>query len=190
MKTERLTRLLGLCGILFPIFSIIILILSVQMTPWFNLTEYAISDLGLTVGAGSFFNYGIIIAGFLLLIFSLGLILDLKNRQAGPTILLLSSLFLIGVGVFPLPNPNHIYVSSLFFIGFSLSFLILGINMIKSKTIFIKKMGRSALICVVIAGVSPVFLLFVNGIAITELFSIFPGFIWCMRYGFYFLTGR
>jgi hypothetical membrane protein len=71
MKAEESGRIFGLIGILIPIILIIFIFSAITMAPWFSWTDNAISDLGESgVPSATFFNYGIIITGFLLLIFT------------------------------------------------------------------------------------------------------------------------
>jgi hypothetical membrane protein len=165
------------------------LVFSIQKVSWFTWTEYAISDLGRPEAAADFFNYGIILSGVLLLIFSLGLIRYL-NEKAGPTMLGLSSSFFIGIGFFPLPDPNHTMVSSLFFIGFLLSLFILGVTLYLRLSRFVGRMGAFALIIAGVSMCTPLLLLFYEGIALPELLIVIPGFFWCMVMGFYMMVGN
>jgi hypothetical membrane protein len=190
MKSEYLIKLSGICGIMLPIVTISGLLLALPRAPWFSWTENAISDLGRPEFGLSFFNYTLILIGILLLAFSFGLLYSLKGERVGPTVFALSSIYFIGVGLFPLPDPNHVDVSGLFFIAFPLGFLMLGLKMYKKRSRFIKNMGISALIIAIIGGISPIFLLFYEGIAIPEVVILFPGFFWCMRYGFHLITSE
>ena len=85
MVSQKVNKLFGVCGILTLVVSILSLILSIRKAPWFNWTEYAISDLGTPEGAFTFFNNSVIAVGILLLIFSVGLVIFLGDR-IGPTI--------------------------------------------------------------------------------------------------------
>jgi len=190
MKSEYLIKLSGICGIMLPIVTISGLLLALPRAPWFSWTENAISDLGRPEFGLSFFNYTLILVGILLLAFSFGLLYSLKGARVGPTAFALSSIYFIGVGLFPLPNPNHVDVSGLFFIAFPLGFLMLGLKMYKKRSRFIKNMGISALIIAIIGGTSPIFLLFYEGIAIPEVIILFPGFFWCMRYGLHLIASE
>ena len=179
----------GACGIILPFITLFFLVFSIQKVSWFTWTEYAISDLGRPEAAADFFNYGIILSGVLLLIFSLGLIRYL-NEKAGPTMLGLSAVFFIGIGFFPLPDPNHTMVSSLFFIGFLLSFFIIGVTLYLKLSYFIGRMGAFALIIAGVSMCTPLLLLFFEGIALPELLIVLPGFFWCMIMGFYMVVGK
>lgn len=190
MKSDFLIKFSGICGVILPIVFILILILSLKSAPWFSWTENAISDLGRSDYELLFFNYALDIIGVLLLIFSFGLYYSLKKEKVGPTVFALSSIYFIGVGIFPLPDPKHIDISGLFFIAFPLGFFILGLHMYKQASLFIKNMGIFAFVIAFIACCSPVFLFFYRGIAIPEMIILFPGFFWCMRFGLYLITSK
>ena len=180
----------GICGIMLPIVTISVLLLALPRAPWFRWTENAISDLGRPEFGLSFFNYTLILVGILLLLFSFGLLYSLKGERVGPTVFALSSIYFIGIGIYPLPDPNHVDVSGLFFIAFPLGFLLLGMKMYKKRSPFIKYMGIFALVIAIIGGCSPIFLLYYKGIAIPEAIILFPGFFWCMRYGFHLVISN
>ncbi len=188
--TIYIQTLAGISGILLPFITLIILIGTLPYASWFSWTENAISDLGRPEYGLSFFNYGLIFIGFLLLIFSVGLNLHLKKERVGPTIFSLSALYLMGVGIFPLPSINHVDLSGLFFIAFPLGFFVMGVRLFRQQGGILKRIGLEALVVTAIAACSSVFLLFFSGIAIPEMFVMLPGFLWCTRYGIYLLVGK
>lgn len=181
-------KLAAIGGILLPIVMLIVLVGSLPYALWFSWTENAISDLGRPEHRIMFFNYGLILVGVLLLLFSLGLNLHLKQERVGPTIFSLSALYLIGIGIFPLPSINHVDLSGLFFIAFPLGFFVMGVRLYKRSDSMLRRIGFEALVITAIAAGSSVFLLVFSGIAIPEAFVLFPGFLWCARYGFYLLV--
>jgi len=190
MLFNRFVRFSGICGIVLPIFTIGLLSYSISQTPRFSWTDNAISDLGRVDFGISYFNYGLVIIGILLLFFSIGMHLLLIDQRAGPTIFALSAIYLIGVGLYPLPRPEHVDISGLFFIAFPIGFFMFGIKNYLSKDKFIKIMGFLALFFIIIFASAAVTLLFFKGIAIPEAFVIIPGFIWCMLFGFYMINYR
>lgn len=190
MNYKYLLILSGVCGILLPIVFLVILITAFQAAPWFNWTEYAISDIGRPEFGLDFFNFGLALIGILLLMFSFGLYYTLNGEKFGPTALALSSIYFIQVGLISLPDPTHTDVSSLFFIAFPIGFFLLGIRTFNNPFNFYRKMGIFALLITVLTVISPVVLLFYEGIAIPEMIILFPGFIWCMIYGSYFMVSK
>ncbi|MCK4902334.1 MAG: DUF998 domain-containing protein [Thermoplasmatales archaeon] len=183
MRHSLLIKTSGFCGVALPIFTVLFILRSMDRVIDFSWTENAISDLG-RIGYGtSYFNFGLIIIGVLLLIFSIGLNLALKNQRIGPTVFAISAIYLIGVGIYPLPASEHADLSGLFFIAFIFGFLAFGIKNYKNQDDFLKKMGIFALIVVLFAAISPISFLFASGVAIPEAMVIFPGFIWCFVFG-------
>jgi len=186
-EIDIIKNISGICGIILPIIFILSVYLSLQNAIWFSWTENAISDMGRPEYGLEFFNYSLIAIGVLLLIFTFGLYYSMNKYRFGPTVLALSSIYFIGVGIFPLPDPNHVDFSSLFFIGFPIGFFILGQYLYKQKLKFFKNMGIFAFVITIIAVCSPLFLIFYPGIAVPEVLILIPGFFWCLIYGVYLI---
>jgi len=176
----------GIGGVFLPVLLILSLSIALPQAPWFNWIGNAISDLGRPEYSLSFFNWTLTVIGGLLLFFSIGLILSLQQR-IGPTLLAISSIYFIGVGIYPLPSPIHVETSSLFFIAFPLGFFFIGYRLRERKSVFFKKMSVFAFAIPLLAVVSPSVLVFGEGIAIPELLILIPGFLWCAVYGLYLL---
>ncbi len=181
LKSSMITKISGICGIMLPIVIFICIAFAIILSPWFEWTEHALSDLGIEGIAALFFNLGLVIGGILGFIFSVGLQKQL-SKKIGSIILSISSLALIGVGLFPETKPLlHFFVAAAFFVLLILAFLIIGQTTRTSK--FEYNMGILASVFVIMAITSTIFLLPFNGVAVTEAFSCFPAFIWCMIYG-------
>jgi hypothetical membrane protein len=176
-----ITRIAGVCGILLPVVIFTCLGLSVASSPWFTWTQHALSDFGIQESTAFLFNYGMIIGGLLAFIFSLGLMRILANK-IGAFVLALSSLALIGVGIFPeTVFTIHFLTSSSFFILLAFGLLIIGVT--SGYNAFERTIGLLAMVLVLIALGSTVFLFHFDGIAVTEAFCCFPAFIWCAIVG-------
>jgi hypothetical membrane protein len=188
MQGEKPGSVIGIIGILLPIIMIFIIYGSITMVPEFSWTENAISDLGASgVPSATFFNFGIMITGFLLLIFTIGvsdkLFGDSGLRRVGSWIMGLSSLFLILIAIYPLPVDLHFYVSYLFFILFPLSFLIIGVSNFRNENNFKRRLSYFAFLVVLIAVFSLGLVLIFEGEAVSEVLAALPGFIWLMIFG-------
>ena len=188
MLFNKFIRLSGICGIILPIYTVALLSFSIFQASSFSWTDNAISDLGRLPYGLECFNIGLVLIGVILLIFSIGMHLLLTEQRTGPTIFALSAVYLIGVGIFPLPLPEHVDISGLFFIAFPIGFVIFGLVNYNSKIQFLKKMGKAALVLLIIFAIAPFTLFFVSGIAIAEAMVIIPGFFWCMVLGFYMVN--
>ena len=178
IDTERLA---GLCGITMPFIFLFSILIAMSYSPWFKWTNNALSDLGAEGVSAFFFNNGLMLAGFFALIFSLGLIKILYIKIGG-YLLAISSLALIGVGIFPITIFNlHYITSAIFFVSLTIGLLVIGLTMKHYQ--FDRIMGLAAIIIALIAFISPVSLYFFNGIAIPEMIICFFVFLWYMSYG-------
>lgn len=176
-----ITRVAGICGIFIPVVIFTSLGLSIASSPWFTWTQHALSDLGIQESTAFVFNNGMIVGGILVLIFSFGLMKILSNKL-GAYLLALSSLALVGIGLFPETIFTlHFLTSASFFILLAISLLIIGLT--SKQTTFERNIGLFALALVLIAIGSTVFLFHFDGIALTEALSCFPAFIWCSIVG-------
>lgn len=180
-KHAVITRIAGICGILVPVVVFTGLALALAQSPWFGWANNALSDLGVRDNVAAIFNNGILLGGIFAFIFSVGLA-KILSKKIGAYALAISSLALVGVGLFPETIFTlHYFVSAMFFIFLVLSLFLIGITIKKNQ--FEQNMGIIALIFALFAVVSPVFLPFLNGIAIPEAIACFPAFVWCMTYG-------
>jgi len=180
-RQSGITRITGICGILIPVVIFTCLGLSIALSPWFTWTQHALSDLGIQENTASLFNNGMILGGILSLIFSLGLMKILSNKL-GAYLLLLSSLALIGIGVFPETIfVLHFMTSASFFFLLATALLIIGLT--RRQNHFDKNIGLLAVVLACIAVSSIVLLFHFEGIAIAEALSCFPAFIWCSIVG-------
>ena len=172
----------GICGILIPIVVFSGIMLAMSGSPWFEWTKNALSDLGVEGISAFFFNNGLIMGGIFTFIFSLGLA-KMFLKKTGAYILAVSSLALIGVGLFPKTIfVLHYFSSATFFILLTLSLLLIGLSMKKEH--FEQNMGTIAIVFAIFAFSSPLFLSILEGVAVPEAIVCFPAFIWCMTIGF------
>ncbi|HIH29096.1 MAG TPA: hypothetical protein HA260_04765, partial [Thermoplasmata archaeon] len=75
----------------------------------------------------------------------------------------------------------HFLTSASFFILLAVGLLIIGVT--SGYNIFERNIGLLAMVLVVIALGSTVFLFHFDGIAVTEALCCFPAFIWCSIVG-------
>jgi hypothetical membrane protein len=181
LEHTTITKIAGICGILVPIVVFTCIGLALSYSPWFDWTYHALSDLGVVGTAAPLFNTGMILGGFLLFIFSLGL-MKVLSYKIGVCILCLSSLALIGIGMFPeTVFTLHLVVSISFFVLLTISLLVIGLKIKQDPSE--RNMGLLAIFFAMMAICSTVFLIPYRGIAISESITCFPAFIWCMIYG-------
>jgi len=181
LSQPEITKITGFCGILIPIVIFTFIGLAISQSPWFRWTDHALSDLGVEEISAFLFNTGIIIGGVLAFIFSLGLIKQISNK-AGAYLFSLSSLALIGIGIWPENVETlHFITSAAFFVLIALFLIVTGFTIKQDQ--FERSMGLLAIIFAIIAIGSTSFLIPWDGIAIPEFCSCFPAFIWCMIFG-------
>jgi hypothetical membrane protein len=137
----KVLRLAGFFGIVMPLFGLLIIGMSIWLSPWFSWTGNALSDLG---GAEGFeaivFNSGLAMTAALMMMFSTGLFEMTKRDligQIGSGVHLLSALLLLAIGLVNINiEPWHNYVSVGFFIALPLSALIIGYFCFRKKMKF------------------------------------------------------
>ena len=183
MISSKIVKFSGACGILVLFVFLTSLFFSIQQAPLFSWTDNAISELGKQNAVPFIFNNGLIITGILLLLFSIGLLKEIKNRFVSPLFFILSSIFLIGVGLIPLPRIEHVYLSGMFFGAFGYAFFAFGFSFYNDSIPFLKNMAIFAIFNLIILMISPISLSFFKGEAIPEIIIIIPGFVWCVIFG-------
>ncbi len=123
-------------GIVFPILAYASIFLAIYNAPWFSWYSNALSDLGVYPASSGIFNSGLIIAGLLYMIFSLSLLVERKTYlwRIGTLLLSFDAVSLMLVGVFP-ENVKfyHGFFALMYFILFPVSFIFMGLSMIKSN---------------------------------------------------------
>jgi len=167
-------KLTGICGmatlLVFPM-----VLIAIQLSPWFSWSNNALSDLGVSGPAATIFNSSLIVGGTLSFIFSLGVrkVLPSKFGWLGVILFAVASLSLIGIGVFPeTAGRIHTYFSTAFFALLGLSLLANGSALLLSS----RKLGSFTILLGVVSGV--VWLFPHRGVAIPEFISALGGSIW------------
>jgi hypothetical membrane protein len=174
-------KLIGFCGVIMPFVFLISILIAMIYSPWFKWTNNALSDLGAEGISALFFNNGLMVAGFLAFIFSIGIIKILSIKLGG-YLIAVSSIALIFVGIFPVTIFDlHFIASAIFFITMTIGLLIIGITIKHNH--FDKNMGNAAITISLLAFISPVCLYFFDGIAIPEMIICFLIFLWYLSYG-------
>ena len=178
-------RISGTCGFLAPIFAFAFIFLAVVSYPQFSWVDNALSDLGVVAGVTAvLFNSGLIISGILCFIFATGLFVFLDERavsRKGAFVLVLASLALVAIGVFPESvRPVHYFVSVAFFVFLPVSLLVI------VEAFWLMGQVRMAvftlLVAIVAAAPWVVLLLvrYVSGVAVPEAVSAFAGSVWAV----------
>ena len=105
---------------------------SISRNRWFSFFQNALSDLGDPSKAASpwIYNYGLMVSGLLVFLFSLYLIAASENKlqTVGGAYISISALFLALIGVFHGGTRPHVFVSTYFFVQFFLGAILYGVG--------------------------------------------------------------
>jgi hypothetical membrane protein len=178
-------RISGTCGFLAAVLAFAFILSAVASDPQFSWVNNALSDLGVVSGVTAvLFNSGLIMGGILCFIFATGLFVFLGNRAVGKVgafVLVLASLALAAIGVFPESvSPVHYFVSVAFFVLLPVSMLfVFGAFWLTGQV----RMAVFTFLVAVVAA-APWILLFsvryVSGVAIPEFVSGLAGAVWAV----------
>ena len=142
IEKENLRRLGIYAGLLGPAIGLLSVIVAIYFAPWFNWTEFALSDLGVgelpdriarsapSNGLHIFiFNAGMMIAGIglaLFVILTRSLHVDKIISKIGYSRIFIGGLNLALVGLFPIPSPLHFPVAAIYFIATPIGLVLVG----------------------------------------------------------------
>lgn len=131
----KLVKLYGVFGIVTSPIGFLMLSLSIMASPWFELTQYALSDLGAEGFGSVIFNGGLTMTGAFMMLFSLGLVELTRSStigKLGAYLHLAASWLLVGIGVANINvTPWHWYFSVSFFVTLPISLLTFTIYFIR-----------------------------------------------------------
>jgi hypothetical membrane protein len=179
----------GICGILAPIIAFACIILAIVFYPQFSWTNDALSDLGIAPGTTAiFFNSGLVISGFLVILFGTGLPALFGNRLLGKisvSFFIIGAVALFAIGAFPeSAEPMHYYASVAFFVLLSISMLLISATFLLAAR---RKIGSFTFLVAVVAAavwIAQFSVRFVRGPAIPETVSALSGSVWSVVLGF------
>ena len=185
LRNKARLRISGASGVLAPTLTFAFILSALASYSKFSWVHNALSDLGVVSGVTSvLFNFGLIIGGVLCFIFATGLFPFLGVRaagRAGAVAMVLASLALVAIGVFPeTVEPVHYVVSLAFFVLLPVSMLLF------VGAFWLIDRVRMAVFTFIVAflAAAPWVLLFlasyVSGVAIPELVSGLAGAAWAM----------
>jgi len=144
MNKNKSINLIFVFSIIAIISAWLTIFIAIHFNPWFSVTKNALSDLG---GGNMInnnhpaplypyiYNYGMIITGFFLFLFSSMVIMNSKNKIeiTGSSFFMISGLFLALIGIYHEGTYPHDFVSIWFFILASISYFAIGISLIINK---------------------------------------------------------
>ena len=123
-----LKRVSGACGIISSLVGLTVILVAVSDSPWFSWTENHISVFGVEGSNTTLFNQGLTLAGLLSLVFAVGLgrsLLPERLARLGAFSLILGSIGIAGMGIFPRSIDLPHDVSSILFFTFTVAALLL-----------------------------------------------------------------
>ena len=184
---ERMIRLMGYFGIASPIIGFLMVYLSIQSTPGFNIFTQTLSELGSKGFGAVLFNSGLPITGAFMLPFSKGLWETGKDSimgLAGSIIYIGVSAILMILGIATINvQPVHYYLSVTLFVLIPFSIIAFGLHLLekgfKIFAVFGFLLGAASIVIWLIGGP-------VNGFK--ELVSVTSLAIWQISIG-YWMTG-
>ncbi|MGB9630999.1 MAG: DUF998 domain-containing protein [Candidatus Methanodesulfokora sp.] len=121
-------------GLLASILAWVVIFLSIHYNPWFSLTKNAFSDLGgPNANMPWIFNYGLVITGIISFIFSICIVYEsrCKLECVAGAFMLIASIFLMLIGIFPEGTRHHTFVSLWFFVQADMAIITWGISSIR-----------------------------------------------------------
>jgi hypothetical membrane protein len=176
-------KLAGICGIAGPIVAFTCIFSAIFLSPWFNWTKNALSDLGVGETSATLFNLGLLTSGILILVFAVGLMEAFSKRvlrRVGALILVLGAISLCGIGIFTEEwGDLHLYFSLAFFMLIPISSFLIGASMIRASSE--RMLGTFMILTGVVSIVVWVFPW--QGVAIPETISVFANSMWSITLG-------
>ena len=178
---ERISALFGVIG---PLVALIVIVVSIVLSPWFSWQSNALSDLGHAVSSSvaPLFNFGLFVTGFFIIIYA---IKALKNyAKYSSYCLLISAVALQLAGVFDeVYGILHLLIAILLFASMGFSSVIYTIE------------KRSVLaLSALIIGLSSWILLWTGtydaGIAVPETVSAIAVTLWIIPSAFQIYLGK
>ncbi|MFC2016424.1 DUF998 domain-containing protein [Chloroflexota bacterium] len=183
-KGAILRRIAGVCGITSQLVAFTALLVAISASPRFRWTENDISVLGVEGSATALFNWGLILTGLLSLIFAIGLgqgFLSSRLGQLGMASLILGSISMSAIGIFPRTiDLPHDVASIAFFVFIIIALLLVGVAAITASQM---RWGLLSLM----AGVLMLAFWLVpwpwSGGAIPQLLCCLPWSLWTIVFG-------
>jgi hypothetical membrane protein len=184
----KVLRLSGFFGILAPIFGLMLIGMSIWLSPWFSWTGNALSDLGGTDGFEAVvFNGGLAMTSALMMMFSVGLFEMTKGDivgQVGSGVHFLASVLLLAIGLVNITmEPWHTYVSVAFFVTLPLSAIVIGYFCFRKRMRFFTLLGWGTAVLAVV-----IWLLPWSSVAIPEALSVSYIAVWQVLLSYWMYT--
>jgi len=192
---DSFVKIARVCGFITPLVSYGMIFLAIMNAPWFSWYRNALSDLGARPPSYLYFNSGLILAGFLEALFSIGLFLNLRGivGKASAVILFADSIALMCIGIFPeTAGRIHFYVSVAFFLLYPIASILFGVHLLShgKDRLFGVLSVVMAFICLAIWFLVPWRSMGVTGVAIPEFLSSLVGCVWMIYIAYRYLMNN
>lgn len=189
LSQAALARVLAWMGPLASIIAWLVIAAAVLQNPWFVFTEHAFSDLGTAMARDPrLYNWGLIITGALVVLYSLGLGTAARSRGEhwGAAFTFVAGLFLALIGVYPGGTRPHVFVSTWFFVQMDLALLAWGLGLMASG---MRRLGSAYVATALAAGAAGVLVPWPSA-AVAEAFGIIVIDAWVWSNHFLVVRGR
>jgi hypothetical membrane protein len=177
----------GLCGIVQPVLTLIMVLSATVISPWFRWDTNALSELG--VGEVSLlFNSAALLGGVLIFFFALGLHEYLESKRlakAGSVLIMLGSVCLALVSALTITYLTaHVIVSLGFFVLLPLGFILIGFSNEDNVTRrFSLVSGVAALIAILVLPIIIFVFQLKIGFAVPEITEVLIIAVWIIFMG-------
>ena len=193
--SRKLTAVYGLVG---PLLTYIFILVAISLAPWFSWTANALSDLGNIVthtASAPVFNYGLMIGGVVIILFAIGMVLEVKSNVMGllgALTLVTSGLGIFFVGIFP-ENflLEHAISAFTYFISSIVGSFFFGMAYAAKKSV--RVIGILIFLLGILAAFGLFFLPFIihlPGAAIPEIIGSVAQYIWVIIICIRLLSGK
>ena len=188
LKRKIWFRISGICGIISPIFAFSLIFLAINSYELFDWKLNALSDLGVVSGiTATFFNYGLIGAGLISMVFAIGLFIfrdKIKLSRISFFFFILTCVSLIAIGLFPENvKPVHYFVSVAFFVFLSIFLLLSSVSFIFNGQSYIGLFSFSIFIVATVPWILNFSSNLFIGVAIPEAISGLGISLWTIVFG-------
>jgi len=172
-----LFKVLRFSGVIAAVLAWFVIGLAIYYNSWFVFTRDALSDLGgPNANVPWVYNYGLIITAIFVVLYSVYLILDAKNKMevVGGAFVAIAGIFLALIGVYYAGTRPHVFVSTWFFVQMDLAMLIYSLGLLFER---LKVYG---FLLIVMSVIGPVVALLVKwpSAATLEVFGIIIIDLW------------
>ncbi len=131
--SNRRKKVLCPFGLTTIIISYTVKLLSIHYNRWFVFMKDAFSDLGgKNANMPWIYNYGLIIVGITAFIYSICLVIESVNKveSLGSAFMMIASIFVSLIGIYPLGTKPHVFIALWFFIQAYLTIATWGLGLV------------------------------------------------------------